>query len=69
MERINTYEKWLEKEDLPVIGDYYVPDLMTVPLKPWPRKGDLGAYINLVGSEGIVDAYLCEIPPGKSLLP
>src|SRR3989304_5737293 len=69
MERINTYERYLEKEGLPVIRDYSVWDLMTVPLKSWARKGGAGAYFNLVGSEGIIDAYVCEIPPGGSLLP
>lgn len=69
MERINTYEKFLKQEGLPVIRDYYVPDVMAVSLKPWQRKGGLGAYINLIGAEGKTDAYLCEIPPGKSLLP
>jgi quercetin dioxygenase-like cupin family protein len=69
MERINTYQRWLGKEGLPVIGGYSVPDVMAVELKPWPRKGGSGAYINLIGAEGMIDAYLCEIPPGKSLLP
>src|SRR5574340_601233 len=69
MERINTYENWLAKEGLPVIKDYSISDLMDVPLKPWRRKGGLGAYINLVGSEGAVDAYRCDIPPGGSLSP
>ena len=66
MKRINTYEKFLEKERLPVIRDFGITDLMDVPLEPWARKGGLGAYINLVGSGGVLDAYLCEIPPGKS---
>jgi mannose-6-phosphate isomerase-like protein (cupin superfamily) len=69
MERINTYEKWLGKEGLPVIKDYGVTDLMAVYLKPWARKGGLGAYINMIGAEGNADAYLCEIPPGGALLP
>ena len=69
MERINTYEKWLEKEGLPVIRDYGVFDLLGVPLQPWPRKGGRGVYLNLGGAEGQIDAYLCEIPPGKALLP
>jgi mannose-6-phosphate isomerase-like protein (cupin superfamily) len=69
MERINTYEKWLEMEGLPVIKDYGITDLMTVSLKPWTRKGGLGAYINMIGAQGNADAYLCEIPPGGSLKP
>lgn len=69
IEKVNTYEKFLEQEGLPVIRDYSVPDLMAAPLRPWARKGGLGAYINLIGAEGTTDAYICEIPPGKSLLP
>ena len=69
MERINTYKRWLEKEGLPVVKEYSISDLMALPLQPWKRKGGLGAYINLTGSEGVIDAYLCEIPPGGTLLP
>ena len=69
MKRINTYEKFLEQEGVPVVKGYGVADLMTVPLEPWKRKGGLGAYLNLIGAGGIIDAYLCEIPPGESLLP
>ena len=69
MERINTYEKWLEMEGLPVIKDYGITDLMAVPLKPWARKGGLGAHINMIGAEGNAQSYLCEIPPGGTLLP
>lgn len=70
MERINTYKKWLEKEGLPVIRDCHsIPDLMEVPLKPWPRTGGSGVHINLIGAEGETHSYLCEIPPGGSLLP
>jgi quercetin dioxygenase-like cupin family protein len=69
VERINTYERFLEQEGLPVITGYSASDLLTVPLKPWKRKGGNGAYINLMGAEESVNAYLCEIPSGKSLLP
>ena len=69
MERINTYRQWLESEGLPVIGGDSVPDVMEAPVKPWPRKGGLGAHINLIGSEDTMHAHVCEIPPGKTLLP
>jgi hypothetical protein len=69
LERIDTYGKWLDKEGIPVITGHGVLDLTAVSLKPWARKGGLGAYINLAGCEGITDAYLCEILPGQSLLP
>ena len=63
MERINTYEKFLEQEGLPVVREYGIADLMAVPLKPWSRKGGFGAFINLIGGEENLNAYLCEIPP------
>jgi hypothetical protein len=69
VEKINTYEEWQKQEGLPVIKDYSVPDLMAVPLKKWPRKGGSGAFVNLHGAEGTIDAYICEIPPGQALLP
>jgi oxalate decarboxylase/phosphoglucose isomerase-like protein (cupin superfamily) len=40
-----------------------------VPLKPWPRKNGKGAFINLEGTGQTDDAYVCEIPPGKSSEP
>lgn len=63
------YERWQEREGIPVIGGYYVQDLRTAPLEPWTRKGGRGAFINLEGAELSDDAYLCEIPPGASLKP
>ncbi|MFC1905339.1 cupin domain-containing protein [Chloroflexota bacterium] len=69
MERIDTYRKWLDKEGMPVITGHGIADVTAVSLKPWPRKGGRGAYINLVGCERITDAYICEMPPGQSPLP
>ncbi len=66
---LNTYEKWLKQEGLPVYRGFYIQDLRTVPLKPWQRKGGLGAIIKLDGSEEADDGYVCEIPPGARLKP
>ncbi|MFC1817084.1 cupin domain-containing protein [Thermodesulfobacteriota bacterium] len=66
---IDTYGKWLVQEGIPIIKDYSVSDIMAVPLKPWERKGGLGAFFRLVGAENVNDAYLCEIPPGATLKP
>lgn len=63
------YQRWLESEGIPVIRDFAVPDVRTVPLSPWQRKGGAGVYLNLVGTGEIDDAYLCEIPPGGILSP
>lgn len=66
---LNTYEKWLEQEGLPVNRGYHIEDLSALPLKPWQRKGGLGAIIKLDGSEEADDGYVCEIPPGANLKP
>jgi uncharacterized RmlC-like cupin family protein len=67
-QKYGTYRKFLETEGLEVIQGHYVDDVRTVPLKAWPRKGGLGVMINLC-EQSIDDAYVCEIPPGKSLNP
>ena len=63
------YMKWQEKEGISSIGGYAIEDLNTVPVKPWPRMGGKGVFINLIGSEQANDGYICEIPPGKALEP
>lgn len=63
------YEKWQETERIDVIKGFYIEDLRKLSLKPWNRKGGLGVFINLEGTGGENDAYVCEIPPGASLLP
>lgn len=63
------YGKWQEGEGLDVIKGMYIEDLKKIPLKPWKRKGGSGVFINLEGTGGENDAYVCEIPPGGSLLP
>ncbi len=65
----STYQKWLESEGIPVVRDFYISDIRKAPLEPWERKGGLGIYLNLIGTGEANDAYICEIPPGKSLKP
>jgi quercetin dioxygenase-like cupin family protein len=69
LSRKSSYQKWLESEGLPVIRDFYIEDIRAVPLAPWERKGGLGVYLNLIGTGEANDAYICEIPPGRSLKP
>lgn len=66
---ISFYEKWIETEGIPVMSGLSVEDLNKAPLKPWKRKGGLGAYINLEDAGSHLSAYLCEIPPGGQLSP
>ncbi len=63
------YETWTKEQGIPIVKGYAVEDLRTVPLAPWPRKGGLGAFVDLEGSEQGAGSYLCEIPPGGSLEP
>jgi len=66
---LGAYEEFLDKEKIPVVGGFFVEDIRKVELAPWERMGGLGAYLNLEGSEGVNDSYLCEIPAGQSLKP
>jgi oxalate decarboxylase/phosphoglucose isomerase-like protein (cupin superfamily) len=58
------YEQWLAAQNIPVIRDFYIRDLRSVPL-----KGGNGAILNLIGTGDVNDAYISEIPPGQSLKP
>lgn len=65
----SSYQKWLESEGIPVIEEFYIKDIRKVPLEPWRRKEGFGVYLNLIGTGETNNAYICEIPPGKSLKP
>jgi mannose-6-phosphate isomerase-like protein (cupin superfamily) len=42
---------------------------MEVELTPWRSRGGSGVFVNLEGTGGFNDAYVCEIPPRQSLSP
>ena len=63
------YRRWIAAEGLDVISAMYVPNLRTVDVKPWPRRGGKGVYINHDASRTSNDCYVCEIPAGKKLEP
>ena len=69
LHRVEAYQTFIESEGIPIVTGFFVEDLNTLPLKPWARVGGNGAYVNLDGNGGTNDAYVCEIPPGKSLNP
>ena len=56
----STYLQFIEQEGIPVHKGFFVKDIRKVELAPWSRVGGLGAYLNLEGSEGVNDAYICE---------
>jgi oxalate decarboxylase/phosphoglucose isomerase-like protein (cupin superfamily) len=68
-EKDTPYTRWVRSEGLDIIGAHYVPNLRTVELKPWARRGGLAVFINHEASRTSNDCYVCEIPAGKKLAP
>ena len=68
-EKETPYTRWVREEGLEIISSFYVQNLHTVELKPWPRRGGKGVYLNHDASRTSNDCYVCEIPAGKSLAP
>jgi mannose-6-phosphate isomerase-like protein (cupin superfamily) len=68
-EKDSPYVRWVEAEGLDIIAAHYVPDLNTVDLKPWERRGGRGVFINHEASRTSNDCYVCEIPAGGKLAP
>jgi len=66
-EKETPYTRWVRGEGLDIIIGFYVPDLHATDLKPWPRRGGRGVYINHDASRTSNDCYICEIPPGREL--
>jgi mannose-6-phosphate isomerase-like protein (cupin superfamily) len=58
------YERWMEKEGVPVIEGFGVTDVRSLALRPWKRLGCDGAYLQLRGLEGITGVYVGRLAPG-----
>jgi oxalate decarboxylase/phosphoglucose isomerase-like protein (cupin superfamily) len=68
-EKDSPYARWVASEGLDIIAAHYIPDLNTVELKPWERRGGRGVFINHEASRTSNDCYVCEIPAGGKLAP
>ena len=68
-EKDTPYVRWVAGQGLDIIGAHYVPNLRTVELKPWARRGGKGVFINHEASRVSNDCYVCEIGSGKKLEP
>nr|MDP2192137.1 cupin domain-containing protein [Rhodoferax sp.] len=68
-EKETPYTRWVAEEGLDIIDAMYVPNLHTVDLKPWARRGGRGVYLNHDASRTSNDCYVCEVPPGTQLAP
>ena len=62
---IDTYDTWQQAQKIPINRGFFVEDLRKVEVAPWDLKGGLGAFVNLDGTGGTNDGYVCEIPPGN----
>jgi hypothetical protein len=68
-EKETPYTRWVAAEGLDIIDGIYVPNLNTVELKPWPRRGGEAVFINHDASRTSNDCYVMEIPAGGKLAP
>ena len=68
-EKDSPYVRWVRGEGLEIISAHYVPDLNTVELKPWDRRGGAGVFVNHEATRTSNDCYVCAIPPGGKLAP
>jgi oxalate decarboxylase/phosphoglucose isomerase-like protein (cupin superfamily) len=68
-EKDSPYLRFVRGEGLDIISAQYVPNLRTVELKSWPRKGGHGVFINHEASRTSNDCYVCQIAPGQALAP
>src|SRR5690349_10392257 len=68
-EKETPYTRWVKSEGLDIIDSTYVPNLHTVELRPWARRGGFGVFMNHEASRTSNDCYVCEIPAGKALAP
>ena len=63
------YDQWMESAGIPIFRGHYVEDPRTVELGWWDERQCNAAFIQLKGQEGVSEARLTEIPPGKTLPP
>ena len=63
------YERFMEKEGVPVVEGFGVSDVRNIQLKPWRRVGCDGAYLQLRGLEGITGVYIGRVAPGATTQP
>jgi len=68
-EKETPYTRWVHEEGLEIVSSLHVPNLHTIDLKPWARRGGRGVFLNHDASRTSNDCYVCEIPASKELAP
>ena len=64
-----SHDKWMESIGIPIHKGYFLDDLRTLELGWWEERQCQAAFIQLMGQEGITEARVTEIAPGKTLPP
>ncbi len=68
--RPNTpYDDFMEEQGVPIFRGIGVRRVQDMPLKPWPRMGGRGTFIQLYGTEGKWGCYVVEVPAAGALNP
>lgn len=62
-----SYDEWLASQQIPVHSGLYVEDVQTVERSWWDLRGCPGVVLRLTGHEGIICAYVLEVPPGQTI--
>lgn len=60
------YQDWMESVGVPIYRGHHVEDLRTVELGWWEERQAAAAFLYLKGMEGVSEARVMEIPPGKA---
>jgi quercetin dioxygenase-like cupin family protein len=59
----------MESRGIPIYRGHFVADPLTLELGWWDERECNAAFIQLEGQQGVSEARITEIPPGKSLPP
>ncbi|MEK7216296.1 MAG: hypothetical protein AAB289_11935, partial [Chloroflexota bacterium] len=63
----NPYNNWIDSTGVPVYREYFIDDLRTIKVGGWAQRGCDGAFIELMGQQGVTGGYVLEIGPGQTL--
>ena len=63
------YDQWMESIGIPIHRGHYQSDLRTLELGWWEERQVNAAFLQMKGMEGVSEARIIEIPPGKTLPP
>ena len=61
------YRRWMSSIGIPIHKGYFIDDLRTIELGWWPERECNAAFLEMMGSEGMSEIRVTEIPPGKTL--